>query len=171
MGRATPRLSRCLAGRLTGLSWPARAVLVWGLLAGLFLMHGAASPLGCCQDGPPVTAMAVVTVPLMPHPAMTGAITHTGRSAGVRNAATHAAPTAASHTTAATDGSSCRGGMLCSSRQPRETRPGALTAPLARMAVFTAAAVPPHPAPAYRSARPPGRPGLPLPLFLGVSRT
>jgi hypothetical protein len=81
-----------------------------------------------------------------------------------------AGPAAASQATAmAVD--SCRGGMLCSSRQPRNTYTGTLTAPLTVTAVVTVAAALPRPAAAYRSARPPGRPGLPLPLFLGVSRT
>jgi hypothetical protein len=48
-----------------GLRWPARAGAVWAVLAGLFLMHGAASPAGACCGGTPVTAMTAMTATAM----------------------------------------------------------------------------------------------------------
>jgi hypothetical protein len=117
-----------LVTRCASLRRPARAVAVWAVLAGLFLMHGAASPAGGCCGGTPATAMtatAMTAMPAMPAAAPAGAGVPPG-------------PCASSVASAA-----------------------ACTVP--------AAAVPA--AATYRPARPPGKAGLPLPLFLGVSRT
>jgi hypothetical protein len=169
----------CRAARLAGrFSWAARAVAVWGVLAGLFLMHGLASAGNCCEGGVPATAVTVVTGPLMAGPAAAGVVADAGRLTGARSQARVLTAASAPYAGSARDlqatasaGDSCRGGMLCSSRQPRETHHGALKVPQAITAVFTAAMLLPSAARVYRSDRPPGRPGLPLPLFLGVSRT
>jgi hypothetical protein len=140
------------AARPGVLSWLARVMAVWVVLAGLFLMHGAASPAGGCQGGTAVTALAmpaVTPMPVMPAAALAG------HAPGARPG--HAA---------------CGGGMLCSARQPRGLLAGACAAATSGPAVAMAPAAPAFLAVASpRADRPPGRPGLPLPLFLGVSRT
>ena len=156
-------------------SGTARAVLAWALLAGLFFMHGAASPAGGCQGGAPGPAAAAVmpaapgAVAARPLPGDSHwAVTQVPVTAGP---AVHAAPAVpAAPQAAPLVRGSCDGGMLCSSRPPRQACAGGdLTAP-ASVAVFTALALPGRTALPGRF-RPPGKPGLPLPLFLGVSRT
>jgi hypothetical protein len=142
--------------RPTGMSWAGRAVVLWAVLAGLFLMHGAAPPAGGCQGGAPVTAMTVTAVAVMPAAAPASA-PGTGHLAA-------AGPMSAD----------CCGGMMCATRRPPDARASAFVIPLATAGVL---ATPPARAPAFLAAafrrawRPPGRQGLPLPLFLGVSRT
>lgn len=156
--------------RSAGLRWPARAVAVWAVLAGLFLMHGAASPAGGCCGSTPVTAMTVTAVTGMPAmPAAPAGASYPGdvRSpAGTAPAAWHASPAAASPAHGA------GGGTLCSARQPRSggVTAGPCALPAASAAAWTVAAAVPA-AVTDRAARPPGKAGLPLPLFLGVSRT
>ena len=125
------------------------------VLAGLFLMHGAASPAGLCHGGTPVTALTALAMPAVtPMPVMP-AVVPAGHAPGARPG--HAG---------------CGGGMLCSARQPRGPLIGACTAVPSGPAVAMAPAAPAFLAvTSPRADRPPGRPGLPLPLFLGVSRT
>lgn len=151
-----------------------RAVLVWVVLAGLFFMHGAASPGGGCQGGTPVTAIGM---PLMPGGAAASAVPDTGPLAVVRTPAGAAAALVARHPAspavpraAVPVGDSCCGAMLCSSRQPRQTHAGALVIPALVATASTVVPVLPGAAAVTGQPRPPGRPGLPLPLFLGVSR-
>lgn len=127
----------------------ARAVLAWALLAGLFFMHGVPSS-GGCQDGAPMASVTASVTPVLP-----GAMP------------AHKA----SLVSAAERGSCCAG--MCSSRQPRQGPVGASAASLAAAVSLpvTAALAADRLAAAPRTTRPPGRPGLPLPLFLGVSRT
>lgn len=143
---------------------------VWAVLAGLFLMHGAASPaVGCC-DGTPVTAMTAAGMLGVPA-AATGSAGHPGAvqaPAGPQLAAWHAAAASAVAASPAA-ASPARGGMLCSARQPRDASPSAILVADVAVCAMTAAACPAAVSP--RAARPPGKPGLPLPLFLGVSRT
>jgi hypothetical protein len=168
---------RCRAAWLPFLPWLARIVAVWAVLAGLFLMHGVASPAGGCS-GSPVTAMSLMAgMPAMTPasaaldagdmatpPASAGTAVALARHAGVPAAAAAVADASPART-------SC-GGMPCAARQPRNAPAGARGAPPASAAVLTALPAPTVPASAFRRAcRPPGRPGLPLPLFLSVSRT
>jgi hypothetical protein len=155
-------------------------VVLWTVLAGLFLMHGAASPAACTQGDTLVTAMAPVTMPAMPAAAPAGgapggaAVMSSpapGRAAApaghAGTPASAAAPTAAGPALG-----SCCGGMLCSTRQPRDALAGLSLIPLAALAALVTVPARARPAAVFRRAwRPPGRPGLPLPLFLGVSRT
>lgn len=154
-----------------------RAVLAWAVLAGLFFMHGAPLPAGC-QDGALMAPVTSTVTPVLPAAAPGAAATGTVRltaawlpraGAGARQSAVPAPP--ASRATAEERGSCCEG--LCSSRQPREGSGGAFAAsPASAVLLPGTAALPVRcPAAAPRSARPPGRPGQPLPLFLGVSRT
>jgi hypothetical protein len=156
-----------------------RAVLAWALLAGLFFMHGVPSAAGCQYGAPmaPATASAVLVLPAaVPGAAVTGTVRLTAARlpatstvAGARQAAVPAPPSL--RAAAGERGSCCAG--LCSSRLPRQGPGGALAASLAGAVPLpvTAALVAHRLAPFPRIARPPGRPGLPLPLFLGVSRT
>jgi hypothetical protein len=133
-----------------------QAVLAWAVLAGLFLMHGAASPAGGCGDGAPVMAVAAASLtPATPDASMV-----------------HAAPEAAHQAVSHAVGSRQAGMTPCSARQPRQ---GFLSVPVIRLAVgvlFLLIAVPVLRCLAVpRRVRPPGRPGLPLPLLLGISRT
>ncbi len=154
------------------------AVLAWAVLAGLFFMHGAPSSAGC-PDGAAMTPVTVTAAPAPPV-AVSGAAAGTVRltaarlparstAAGARQSAVHAPP--ASRGTSEERGSCCEG--LCSSRQPRQGSGGASAAcPAAVVPLPVTAALPVRCLTAApRSDRPPGRPGLPLPLFLGVSRT
>jgi hypothetical protein len=63
--------------------------------------------------------------------------------------------------------------MLCSSRQPRDPETADAGLPAQAGTVNLAAVTAPGCAAAALglAGSPPGRPGLPLPLFLGVSRT
>jgi hypothetical protein len=128
------------------------------------------------------TAMKVAAS--MPATAAAGAVPHAGHlvatpasAAPTVTAAGHARPAAPGALLAvagpAGAGSS---GMPCAARQPRDALPGACITPppggAVQGAVFAAGtagacllAV------RWRARRPPGRPGLPLPLFLCVSRT
>lgn len=148
---------------MPGGSWRA----AWAVLAGLFLMHGAASPAGGCCGGTPVTAMAVTGMPAMPAaPAGASYPGDVRSSAGTAPAAWHASPATASPAHGAI------GGTLCSARQPRSggVPAGPCALPAASAAAWTVAAAVPA-AVTDRAGRPPGRAGLPLPVFLGVSRT
>jgi hypothetical protein len=149
-------VSRWRGMRLAGMSWAGRAVVLWAVLAGLFLMHGAAPPAGGCQGGVPVTAMTVTAVAVMPAAAPASA-PGTGHPAA-------AGPMSAG----------CCGGMMCATRRPPDAPASAFVIPLAAATVImpASARVPAFLAAAFRQRwRPPGRQGLPLPLFLGVSRT
>jgi len=142
---------------LTGMSWVGRAVVLWAVLAGLFLMHGAAPPADGCQGGVPVTAMIVTAMPVIPAAASASAAPDTSH------------PAATGPMSAA-----CGCGMMCATRRPPDAPASAFVIPPASAAVLTTA---PERAPAFlaaafrRPCRPPGRQGLPLPLFLSVSRT
>lgn len=160
--------------------WAARAVLVWAVLAGLFFMHGAVSSAGGCHGGVPVTsamAMGPQAVAAMPGVVTAGrddAMAPAGRAeaATARQFEAHAPATSAFAATAVSSGQ-LHGGMLCSSRLPRQGFLGLSAAgPPAAVLFFAAAfALLTLRAGVSRPFRPPGRPGLPLPLFLGVSRT
>ena len=63
------------------------------------------------------------------------------------------------------------GGMLCSARQPSGALAGPSATPPAGVATGAVTAAARPAGCSRRAARPPGKPGLPLPLFLGVSRT
>ena len=147
--------------RTPGLRWAGRAVLLWALLTGMFFMHGAAPPAAGCQGGTPVTPMAAAV--------MAGTVPDTGHPAAAHTPTGAAAVPAAA---ASLGRGACGGGMACSSRQPRSTLAAACAAVFfpAGAAIITALPSMVPAAPRGR-ARPPGRPGLPLPLFLGVSRT
>jgi hypothetical protein len=170
-------LPACRAASLTAGTWTARAVLAWAVLAGLFFMHGAASSAGGCQGGAPGTAVAAAVMPADPgavaarplpgDPHLAG--TQVPAAAGPAVAGTPAGPAAPQ--AASVPRGSCDGGMLCSSRPPRQDCPGGNLTPPASVTVAMAAPALPGRAAAPRPPRPPGRPGLPLPLFLGVSRT
>jgi hypothetical protein len=160
-------------------SWVARAVALWAVLAGLFFMHGAAPPAGGCQ-GSPVTAVTAAAVRAMPGADMASAVTDTAHLAVTGTAAKMAVAAPTQHAASAIPAvsratalvrDSCGHAMLCSSRQPRQSYPSAAGIPPANAAFFLAAPVLPGLAGVSRPVRPPGRPGLPLPLFLGVSRT
>jgi hypothetical protein len=76
----------------------------------------------------------------------------------------------ASRATAGERGSCCDG--LCSSRQPRQGSVSATAvSSVSAVLLQVKALVAPCRTVAPRTLRPPGRPDLPLPLFLGVSRT
>jgi hypothetical protein len=149
------------------------------MLSGLFLMHGAAPPAGGCQDGG--AGMAAMTIPAMPAAATastapggghgTARLTSAGKAAAPVPQAgktMHPTASAASGQTSAASG----GGMLCSSRPPRDALASACLISLTVMAVvLTVPARARQPVVFHRACRPPGPPGLPLPLFLGVSRT
>lgn len=136
-------------------------MLLWALLAGLFLMHGAGSPAGGCMSGMPMTAMSLsATAPQAATAAM-------APSAMVRPTVPGGQATAAGHREPGSGG-----GMLCVTRQPTAVAAGTGAATPIPLAVPGA-----EPGPAISDAvsvrvdRPPGRAGLPLPLFLCVSRT
>jgi hypothetical protein len=165
------------AGQWAELAGSARAVLAWAVLAGLFLMHGAASPAAGCCGGAPVTAMTATGMPAMPA-AATGSTSHPGAvrapAGPVLAAARHvasASAAAASPTAASPAHSGVGGGMLCSARQPRGALFGPFAIPAVGMAACAVTAMAGPVVVTCRAARPPGKPGLPLPLFLGVSRT
>jgi hypothetical protein len=156
-----------------------RAVLAWAVLAGLFFMHGAPLSAGC-QGGALMAPATLTVAQVLPAAAPGAAVSGTVRltaawlpatraAGGARQSAVPASP--ASRAAAEERGSCCEG--LCSSRQPRQGSGGALAAsPAGAVPLPVAAALAaPCLATAPRTARPPGRPGLPLPLFLGVSRT
>jgi hypothetical protein len=157
-----------------------QAVLAWAVLAGLFLMHGAASSAVGCQDGEPLMPATATSSVLPPGMATPGAFTGAGhlavptlaRSAGAVPAEQPPVPARAPFQAMTQERGSHCGGMLCTSRQPRQTLDGTCVTQSAAGTFFTATVVlPPLPAAVPGTARPPGRPGLPLPLFLGVSRT
>ena len=156
----------------------AARVMVWAVLTGLFLMHGAAASAGCCPGSALLTAMSVTAA--MPVTAPPGAVPDTGHPAAVpESAGPAAAPAAhaqgpgfaASPAVASPAGDDCSG-MHCVARLPRDmASTGSGIPPAAAVLVV---AVPARSCPSavtWRACRPPGRPGLPLPLFLGVSRT
>ncbi|MHB1596641.1 MAG: hypothetical protein ACYCU3_21005 [Streptosporangiaceae bacterium] len=170
--RVLPRRSRLTGPERT---WTVRAVLAWAVLAGLLFMHGAPLSAGCQDGAPTMPATAAVTANL-PAAAVTGTVRLTAdwmpamsAAAGARRPA--GPPPPASRAAAEERGPCCA--RLCSSRQPRQGSAGPLAAgPADAVLPSNPAALPARcPSAATRSARPPGRPGLPLPLFLGVSRT
>lgn len=150
--------------------WPLRAVLLWALLAGLFLMHGAASPAGGCMSGVPMTAMSLSTTasPTTALPSMASPSV----PAGPATAALVRSDPSGSQVATTGHGDRSGDGMLCVTRQPGAAVAGPGAAPPVPLAVPGA-----EPGPvaldvaAARVDRPPGAPGLPLPLFLCVSRT
>lgn len=148
---------------------PSRVVLLWALLAGLFLMHGAGSPAGGCMSGMPMTAMSLSTTAPPAATAMTAASTM------VRPTVSGAQATgmrAGAHVMDVGHRVQGSGGMLCVTRQPGAVAAGPEAAPPIPMAVPGAEREPTVPdAASVRVDRPPGRAGLPLPLFLCVSRT
>jgi len=160
--------------------WALQALLVWGVLVGLFFMHGAASGAGGCNGGAPATAVTAMAMPLMSTAgaggsSVSGSVHLTASGAADRATALagwHAA--SASQSTRAERGSHADAmSMMCSSRQPREGFSTASIICLAAAVLFVLVAGPVLPClgVVLRRTRPPGRPGLPLPLFLGVSRT
>lgn len=165
--------------------WALRALLAWGVLAGLFFMHGMASGAGGCDGGAPVTAVTAMSMPPMSaagagSSSVSGSADLTaGGSAGRSPAVTgrHAAATSApAPQSARAERVRDAGGMgmMCSSRQPREgfsIASSIACVAAAVLVVLVAGPVLPGLGGVLRRARPPGRPGLPLPLFLGVSRT
>lgn len=154
-------------------------MLAWAVLTGLFFMHGAPSSAGC-PDGAPMAQFTATATAVLPAAAPGAAVAVTDLLTAARPPATSATASArqspvpappALRATADKHGGSCCDG-LCSSRQPRQGSGGALAGPAAAISLPAAAALPVrYPAVAHRSGRPPGRPGMPLPLFLGVSRT
>ena len=174
-----PLVSRRCARGLTGLPLLGRAVVLCAVLSGLFLMHGAAPPTGGCQGGG--AAMTATTMPVTSAAGTanvtsgtdhgTATLTSAGKAAAPVPRAgeiMHPAASAAAGQMSAASG----GGMLCSSRPPRDALAGALMIFLASAAISMTAPARARPPTVFRRAcRPPGPPGLPLPLFLGVSRT
>lgn len=165
---APPLTARCSRPLLAG---PLRAVILSAVLFGLFLMHGASAGTGGCPGG----AGAAMTAMTMPGTSMTaGAPARTGSAAGhlMAGPGLTRAITAPVPRSAAGGNSTAAGGMLCSSLPRRDAPAGAAVMALAGVAVVMAReARPGRGAGLRRVDRPPGRPGLPLPLFLGVSRT
>jgi hypothetical protein len=156
----------------------ARAVLVWAVLAGLFFMHGAASPAGGCHGGAQVTSAVAAVMPAMPGAVAARAVSAasplavSGMADSAARPGLRAVPPAPAVLRATSLARGSQGdGMLCSSRQPRQAYSSGTLALRTSAAVSTAAPAPPGPGSFPRRARPPGAPGLPLPLFLGVSRT
>lgn len=153
-------------------AWVLQGMLVWAVLAGLFFMHGAAPQVGC-HGGSALTRAAAPSMLLMPS-ADTGSVAsgaaHLSASGASANAAV-AGPSVPQLTAAGPTAHD--GGMLCSSRQPRGSFVAGAIVSLAAAVLFMLATAPVVPSlgAALRRNRPPGRPGLPLPLFLGVSRT
>jgi len=157
-------------GRSDARPWAVRVVVAWAVLAGLFFMHGAASAADC-QDGPPRTSVVSAAAPVLPTAEPYRDVTGMVRVTAAGHLA--ASVPSSSRVTAAGHGSCCGSG-LCSSRQPRQGSDGVSAAGGAAALLpyaFMAGLGVRFPAAGARRARPPGRPGLPLPLFLGVSRT
>ena len=160
-------------------AWVLQGMLVWAVLAGLFFMHGAAPQVGC-HGGSAVTRAATPSMPLMSSAdtgsAASGAA-HLSASGASGNAAVvairHAVPMPSVPQLTAPGPTAHDGGMLCSTRQPRESFVAGATVSLvaAVLLMLATATVVPSLGAVLRRTRPPGRPGLPLPLFLGVSRT
>lgn len=126
--------------------WPARAAAVLGVLFGLLLLYG--TPSACC-------------------PALRGPVTLTAH-----------AQVAQGHCTPAVAGHPASAGMPCTSHRTAlpgefpESAAGFTTAPQASVPqTTTPAGTTPGRALPRGPDRPPGKAGLPLPLFLGVSRT
>ena len=174
-------MSRRCARGLTGFPLLGRAVVLCAVLSGLFLMHGAAPPAGGCQGG--AAAMTAARMPTMPATATATASAAPGGGHGtamLTSAGKAAAPVPQAEETvhpaalaaAGLAGAASGGGMLCSSRPPRDAPASACLISLAVAAVIMTVPAPAALAAVLRRAcRPPGPPGLPLPLFLGVSRT
>jgi hypothetical protein len=155
----------------------ARSVVVWAVLAGLFLMHGAAS-VGGCQGSALLTTMSVTAV--MPVTGSADGVPATGHPgalpafAGMTDApAGHVRGPASGASPAVASPADCNcSSTHCVARQPRDVADGSRGIPLAGGARFVAGRTRSCLAPvAWLACRPPGRPGMPLPLFLGVSRT
>jgi hypothetical protein len=166
-------LPTCPGARSAGWSRAARAA-VWAVVAGLFLMYGAASPSDCCGDSA-VTAITRAALPMAPGAAAASAVSPAGGQAGQAPAGPSAASLrqAVAPVTAGAASDCCDGRTLCSSRPPRDPQTENAGPPAQAGTVSLAVAPAPEhvePAPG-RAGYPPGRPGLPLPLFLGVSRT
>lgn len=159
---------------MTGLS---RVLTLCAVLWGLFLMHGTAPLASGCHG-----ASAVMTATTMPAMSTTSASAAPGGGhaiamliSSVKSAAqvpqagkiAHSgSPVAAGSTVGASSGAT-----VCASLRPRDVPVGASLTSLADAAVVVPAD---HTAVFCRACRPPGPPGppgLPLPLFLGVSRT
>jgi hypothetical protein len=156
----------------------ARAVVVWAVLAGLFLMHGAAASAGGCQGSALLTAMRVTAI--MPVTGSADGVPGTGHpvalpaSAGMTGApAGHVQVPASVASPAVAIPADCNcSGMHCVARQPRDVAFGSCGIPTAGAVLFVVGSTRSCLAPvAWLACRPPGRPGMPLPLFLGVSRT
>jgi hypothetical protein len=180
--RGQPFLLPCRLALAAVRSWAGRAVLAWAVLAGLFFMHGAATAwTGGCHGGQlAMTASAMTTwsqaTVAMPdagsaRPVAPKVAASPGGAVATRQAAVYASGESVSIAVAHSSDPH-RGGMLCASRVPRQ---GFLSVPAIRLAavlLLTAALMLlPCLGRASPRLRPPGRPGLPLPLFLGVSRT
>lgn len=163
-GAQAPRAPGAWAG---GGSWLARVAAVWALFTGLFFMHGALPVSGWPGAVAPQAGTATVSTAAVPE---TGAVAPAVRGHGpglVR------APALTGHLYAVVAPCACH--WPCITRAPRESQAGFPWVPLAS-GVTAAMAAPascvlPAAVTAPRADRPPGRPGLPLPLFLGVSRT
>jgi hypothetical protein len=141
-------------------------------------MHGAAASAGCCQGSTMVTAMQVrVAMPVTAaadggHPSGMP-----GSAGAIAMPAGHAPPPAAGASLAVAHpaGAGCPG-VCCAAMLPRDVLAGTGGIPPAGGTAISAlfAAQPARAlraAACWRACRPPGRPGMPLPLFLGVSRT
>lgn len=174
LGSPVPRSCAARSAVMSG----ALRVMVWAVLAGLFLMHGAAASAGSCQGSALLTAMSVTAA--MPVTTPAGAVSGTSHPAAASAfawvaaaPAGHARGAASGASTAAASpaGDDCSG-MHCAARLPRDVASTGSGIPSAAAVLYVAGpARSCSSAVTWRASRPPGRPGLPLPLFLGVSRT
>lgn len=163
------------ARRLAGLT---RVLTLCAVLWGLFLMHGTA-PLasGCHGAGAVMTAMTGSAMPTTSASAVPdgghamATLTLSVKSAAQVPQAGKITPSDSPAAAGSTVGASS-GATVCASLRPRDVPVGVSPTSLAGAAVVVPApASAGHTAVFCRACRPPGPPGLPLPLFLGVSRT
>jgi hypothetical protein len=151
-------------------------VLAWAVLGGLFFMHGAGTAwTGGCGGGQLAMTASAMTTAAMPdagsaRPATSKVAASPAGAAATWQVAVSASRGSATRAPAHSSDRHCCA-MLCTSRLPRQGFLGVpANRPAAAVLVITAALML-LPCFGRASPRPPGRPGLPLPLFLGVSRT
>lgn len=134
---------------------------MWALFTGLFFMHGALPMASCLHAAYLPVAMAAMSPAAAPEAGPSGRGQPTDRGQ-VSAAQGHPG-----------DDALCACHGPCLSGEPRDSTVGFPAGLAAVSAAAARAAAPSVPATVVspRAERPPGRPGLPLPLFLGVSRT